>query len=112
MVGTMQLHRVRSIVDSIGARLVLMGRQIQKRLVVGVERLGRQRLKRLSELRLDLFVGLQPLRMHEAIALEIGLQTRDPGAAGQPSDQGADGEADTQNAEEEYRVSSHRARYV
>ncbi len=63
--------------------------EMQERLVVGLERLGAERLKRFAQPAFGVLVRLQPLGMNGAISFELGLETGLRGTRGQPADNDA-----------------------
>ena len=67
---------------------------MEKRLVVGLERLGAERLERFAQPASASLIGLQPLGMDGAISFELGLETGLRGTRGQPADHDANDETD------------------
>jgi len=70
--------------------------EIEERLIVGFERVGAERPKRVAQPCLGDLERLQALGRHGAIFLQFALQTSLSGAAGQPADNRAEHEAKRQ----------------
>ena len=98
-------HRREQLFDRLLARVDVGGRfgprllqprlgEMQERLVVGLERLGAERLERFAQPAFGVLIGLQPLGMNGAISFELGLETGLRGTRGQPADHGANDETD------------------
>ena len=92
------LHRLFAGVD-IGGRLRAGLAQtgfgeIEKRLVVGFQGLGGQRLEGFTQRPFGFVVRLEPLGVHGAVLVELVPKLRLRGTAGQPSHQRADGQTD------------------
>ena len=68
--------------------------QGEKGLIVRLQRLGAQRLKRLAQVLFGLSVRFQALRMDGAIFLELGLKARLRRPRRKPADEDADTNAD------------------
>ena len=88
-------HRREQILDRLLARVDVAGRlgarlaqprfgEMEKRFVVGLERLGAQRRKRVAEPRFGVCVGLQPFGVDGAIALQLRPHAGEDGTANEP----------------------------
>src|SRR3972149_2437203 len=89
-------HRLEQILDSRLARVDVRGGlgprvaqpgfgKHEKRFVVRFERVGAERLKRLAESSFGALIGLQSLRVHGAIFVDLGLEAGRRGARGPPA---------------------------
>ncbi len=111
-------HRRQQLFDGLLARVDVRGGfgprllqarfgEMQERLIVGAQRLGAERLERFAKTTFGLLIGLEPLGMDGAIAVELRLETGLGRTRGKQSDQRAYRDANEQDTDQNNGVYGH-----
>ena len=81
--------------------------EMEKRFVVGLERVGAERLEGLAKCGLGLFVRSQSFGVNSVLLVEFSREAGVRGTTSQPADKRAKAKADDERADRDDRIDTH-----